>query len=122
MPPPSQAGGRNWPLWPGLVAGGVGLASLGAGIALLILDGEPVKSSCRGEPLPGLENCAEIYDYTIGGAVATGVGAAALAASGVLLYLHFTSDKDGDQAAAWRHVMVSPTADGGLMVGAGGRF
>ena len=100
----------------------MGLATLGAGIALLVMDGNPVKSTCSGEPLNDLSNCAEIYDYTIGGAVLTGVGAAAMAASGVLLYLHLSSESDGDQAAILRHITLAPTTDGGVMFGAGGRF
>ena len=45
---------KTFPFWPSIVSGGIGLASLAAGIALLSLDGKG--ADCIGEPLPDYSN------------------------------------------------------------------
>ncbi len=112
---------KPWPLWPSLVAAGVGLVGLGVGIPLIALDGEP--ALCRNDkPNADLSNCSELYATGTGGWVLTGAGLAALATSGVLFYLYYASRPQEQRAAAVDNLILSPTVDGGFVLGATGRF
>jgi hypothetical protein len=115
--------GRSWPLWPGIVAGGAGLTALAIGIPLVAIDGNG--TNCRGEPRSDYRNCEDLYDTAAGGWVLTTMGLAGLTASGVLFYLHFTSKPDEratEQRASVEWINAAPLPDGGVAVGAGGRF
>jgi hypothetical protein len=67
----------------GWVSLGAGLAALGAGIALIAIDGQAVDCPATGEPKLGL---CHYRASLVEGAVLTGLGAAALGAGGYLLY------------------------------------
>jgi len=111
---------RAWPLWPALVAAGVGVVGLSAGVPLLALDGD--YTNCQGPPRADGRNCADLYATAAPGWVLTGMGIAGLAASGVLFYLHFSSKGTSqEQAAGLSHISLMPSARG-MMAGVGGRF
>jgi hypothetical protein len=117
-PAPAQVK-KPWPLWPGVVLAGVGVVGLAAGIPLIAIDGDG--TNCSGEPLPNYAHCADLYSTGAGGWVLTGIGVAALAASGVMFYLHFSS-KPKEAPARIQSFMISPIAEGGVVIGASGRF
>jgi hypothetical protein len=74
--PPARR--RRLPLWPGLLAGGLGIASLSVGAALLAID-----DTCA---TPGdINTCARVYATLPGGAAATALGGAAVLAGGAWL-------------------------------------
>ncbi|MCB9557165.1 MAG: hypothetical protein H6707_13740 [Deltaproteobacteria bacterium] len=112
---------RRWPLWPGIVSAAVGAASLGGGIAMLSLDGR--YTNCVGPARADGRNCADIYNTSTAGWVLTGMGGAALAASGVLFYLYFSSDS-GEHAASRQTPAIITFAPqpGGVMFAATGAF
>lgn len=69
---------RRLPRWPGLLAGGLGIASLSVGAALLAID-----DTCA---TPGdIHTCARVYATQPGGAAATALGGAAVLAGGAWL-------------------------------------
>lgn len=109
-----------WPMWPALASGGVGLAALGGGIALIAIDGNGAE--CVGDPRDDLRNCSRLYDTGTFGWIMTGVGIGAVVASGVLFYLHLSSKPKERAAAAVENVMVTTTPSGGVVFGAAGRF
>lgn len=111
---------RPFPLWPGATLGAAGLAAVGAGIALLVIDGKGVK--CHGPSQPDDRNCVEIYNTDTGGWVLTGLGAAAIAGAGALLYFHLSSRPKEESRAGISNLSFGPTSDGGLVFSAGGRF
>ena len=110
----------TWPLWPGIVAGGVGVASLVTGLALLGMDGGGV--NCRGDEREDKRNCEDLYDTAGGGWVMTTMGIAGLAASSVFIYLHVTTKPKERNRAGVHHFAVMPVADGGMFLGTSGRF
>lgn len=66
---------------------GVGVAALGAGIALLVLDDNPVKKSCSGVHVDADGDCEFRYDTLPGGIAFTIVGAVGIAAgTGLVVY------------------------------------
>jgi len=115
---------RPWPLWPALVAGGVGLVGLGVGIPLVALDGEG--AVCRGPANDLKTNCSELYNTGTAGWLMTGLGLAAHGAGAVLTILHLTvhgpSDEPEKQEAGIQSVVFSPSPSGGFILGASGRF
>lgn len=119
-PTPTQTAGAM-PLWPGLVLAGAGLVGIAAGAPLVAVDGN--FSQCSGPPEPNNAHCAKVLETATGGWILTGLGIASLAASGVLLYLHFTGKpKEQPRAAGLDHFGVSPMPEGGVVFGASGRF
>jgi hypothetical protein len=76
---PAEEGALDvpWWFWAGL---GASIATAGAGVAPLVLDG---KGTCDGP----LESCPEIYDTAGVGWTLVGLGIAGLAATGLALYL-----------------------------------
>jgi len=101
-----STGGR-WGGWKWLT-GGLGVAALGTGIALAVLDG-----SCQGSHGTG-HTCNNVYATEPGGYIAIGAGAALLAAS-----IYFFATGSAHEAA--RTAFVAP-APGGGVVGLVGRF
>jgi hypothetical protein len=101
------------------VLAGVGVVGLATGIPLIAIDGDG--TNCAGEPLPNYAHCQDLYSTGAGGWVLTGVGIAALAASGVMFYLHFSS-KPKEAPAGVQSFLISPTTEGGVVIGASGRF
>lgn len=65
---------------------GVGVAALVGGIALLVLDENPVKGNCTGTNVDADGDCAFRYD-TLGGGIGLTVTGAVVAGGGVGLYL-----------------------------------
>jgi hypothetical protein len=61
---------------------GVGVGLLGAGIALLVLDGNPIERKCNGENVDADNDCKFLHD-TLAGGIGLTVGGAALAGAGV---------------------------------------
>jgi hypothetical protein len=117
------SGGRKWPLWPGIAAAGGGLLGIVIGAPLIAIDGDG--TNCQGPAQPQQAHCAELYDTAAAGWVFTGMGIAAFAASGVLFYLHFTSKPTESKTTAHAgidSIAVSPSAGGGMVIGATGRF
>lgn len=69
---------RRLPIWPGLVAGGLGIAGISVGAALLSID-----DTCA---TPGdIHTCARVYATQQGGAAAVALGGAAVLAGGAWL-------------------------------------
>ena len=102
----SKAAKRPWPLWPAVVAVSAGVVGIAVGIPLLAIDGK--FTNCVGEPRPDNRNCRDIYNTSGGGALAIGLGASALAAAGVLFYLHFDSKPE-------TAVSIRPAAGGAVV-------
>jgi len=88
---------RQWPLWPGIVAGGIGVLAVAVGAPLIAINGNG--TNCVGDPLPDKTNCQDLYKTGTAGWVFAGMGVGALVASGVLFYLHFSS-KPKEEARA----------------------
>jgi hypothetical protein len=109
-----------WPMWPAIVTGAVGVVGLGAGIALLAMNGK--YTDCRGDPRADFRNCANIYDTGKAGGALAAMGGASLVASGVLFYLHFASKPSERSSAGVERFTVAPLVEGGAVVGAAGRF
>jgi hypothetical protein len=63
---------------------GVGLALLGVGIALIVLEDRPIARDCEGDNVDPDGNCKWLYDSLAGGAAATAIGGA-LTVTGVTL-------------------------------------
>ena len=116
-PPPSRR--RAMPMWPAIAAAGVGVVGLSIGIPFIALDG--TGHSCAGPDEPGYANCEQLWDTGTVGWIFTGLGLGALATSGVLFYFHYFGKKER-RAASLPSLTITPTANGGLYVGAGGRF
>ncbi len=95
--------------WLGLGVGGtiLGLAMIGGGIPLVVIDGQP---SC------GHSNCTEVWDTAKEGGPLIGLGAVSLVASGVFYYMDYRTRK-----ANLPHAMVLPLS-GGAMLSLGGQF
>jgi len=110
---------RQWPLWPALAAAGAAVAGIAVGIPLLAIHNQP--HDCDGDPKPDASNCRQLYDTQTLGWVLTGAGIGALAAGGVLFYLHMTTGPKQRRTAGLDMVTVSPVV-GGAVMGAVGRF
>jgi hypothetical protein len=77
--PPDVAPESHWRLWTGLSLGAVGAGGLAAGIVWLVVDGGcQTRSGNTGM-------CLSKYDTKMLGYIATGIGAAALIAGGIVL-------------------------------------
>lgn len=120
QPPGPQPAKRVWPLWPAIVAGGVGVVGIVVGAPLVAIDGNG--TNCRGDARPDNRNCADLYKTAGGGWTLTAMGIAGLATSGVLLYLHLSTRPKEGRSASIETLAVTPVPEGGVMVGAGGRF
>ncbi len=110
---------RAMPMWPAIAAAGVGVVGLSVGIPLAALDG--TGHGCTGPDEPDYANCEQLWDTGTVGWIFTGLGIGALATSGVLFYFHYFGKKER-QTASLPSLTITPTANGGLYVGAGGRF
>ncbi len=111
---------KPMPLWPGLAAAGVGVVGLTLGIPFIALDG--TGHNCDGADTADYSNCEQLWNTGTMGWIFTGMGIGALATSGVLLYFHYFSRDREQRAASVPAFTVTPTPDGGLFVGATGRF
>ncbi len=112
-PPPGEA----FPLWPGLLVGGVGVASLGAGLGLALAAGSAgseadeltagleSRSACLTDPKPEVCNTIqddlETRDALTAGSIATfAIGGALLATGAVLIAVSATSGGPSDEKPA----------------------
>ncbi len=111
---------RVWPLWPGIVAAGAGVVGLAVGIPLIAIDGKG--TNCRGDARPDNRNCQDLVSTKGGGWTLTAMGIASLAASGVLFYLHFSSKPSEQRKATVERFSFAPLPEGGVALGASGRF
>jgi hypothetical protein len=68
----------------GAVALGVGLALVGVGVALFVLDSRPIERDCIGGNVDADGDCMYLYD-TIGGGIGSTVAGGSLAITGVTL-------------------------------------
>jgi len=107
------------PLWPGLVAGGVGIVGLAVGIPLVAINGKYTncRSGTRGEKY----DCADIYKTAAGGWTFTVIGIAGIVSSAILIPLHLRSTAKEKPRAHLDHLAVMPSSEG-VVLGAGGRF
>lgn len=92
----------------GWTTAGLGLGAVGAGIALIVIDGKEITSDCSGDSVDLDGDCRWRYGTLTGGAVAAGVGGAALV-TGITLAV--IGHKRGRQRAA-ASARVRPTATG----------
>lgn len=123
-PAASSSASAQWPLWPSLVAAGVGVVGLAVGIPLLSMDGD--FTNCRGTAMPDGRNCEDRYATSGGGWAFTAMGIAGLATSGVLFYLYLRSQGERKTAqraleSPWGQVSLLPTHEG-FVIHAGGTF
>jgi hypothetical protein len=109
-----------WALYSGIGLAVVGVAGIAIGAPLLAIDGNG--TNCIGDPKPDYSNCRDLYNTATGGWVLTAMGVAALAGSGVLFYLYFSKPKEQATRAGLDSFAIVPTADGGAVFGASGRF
>ncbi len=89
---------------------GLGLASLaliGTGVGLLIVDGDPVESTCPGGGPDVNGRCPRMYDTRVGGLSSLAVGGAALVGATTLIVLDRTTRRSATVAAGWRSISVS---------------
>ena len=113
--------GRPWPLWPALVAAGVGAATLTAGVVIVALDGDG--ADCRGDARDDLINCESVYNTAAAGWTFTTLGVASLATSAVLFYLHWSSFRAEQPAEPGVDgVALAPIKGGGVVGAVVGRF
>jgi hypothetical protein len=124
QPPGPPAAKPRIPLWPALVAAGVGVVGIAVGAPLIAIDGNG--TNCRGDARPDKRNCQDLYATAGGGWTLTILGAMGLAASAVLFPLHFMPNRPrtpSDQPGATVHrLSFAPLPEGGAVVGASGRF
>jgi hypothetical protein len=90
----------------GWTTAGLGLGAVGAGIALIVIDGKEITSDCDADNVDLDGDCRWRYGTMTGGAVAAGVGAAALAAGITLAVIGHKKGRAGKTAR------VQPTATG----------
>jgi hypothetical protein len=83
----------------GGVSLGLGLASIGAGIAFVLLDEQPQKSRCDGDDVDIEGNCHYRYSTLEGGIAAIAVGGAVLATGIALLVV--ASKRSRSSRVAW---------------------
>ena len=114
--------GETWPLWPAVVAAGIGIVGLATGIPVLSLDGEP--TNCRGTPRPDGRNCEDIYATSGPGWALTAAGIGGLAAASVFFYLYFNSNGHTERrsASSWVIPKLGLGIDGKWTLGAIGHF
>lgn len=108
VPPPTKKD-RSAVLRPlGWAALGVGAASLGAGIALLVIDEDPVEfTRCSGPDVDAAGTCRFRHDTLAGGVVMTIVGVVGVTA-GAILVARGRKGHEGDD----RRARVRPTLRG----------
>jgi hypothetical protein len=85
---------------------GVGLAGVGAGIGLVVLDESPIRSRCSGENVDYEGNCKYRYDTLGGGIAIAAVGAVALGTGIALVVV------DHKRSRKQRDVAIAPTLRG----------
>ena len=109
----------KWALYSGIGLAAAGVIGIAIGAPLIAIDGKG--TNCIGDPKDDYSNCADLYSTAAGGWVLTAMGVASLAGSGVLFYLYFSKPKETSRAGLERFAIV-PTSDGGVVMGASGRF
>jgi hypothetical protein len=92
----------------GLIGGGV--AGVAGGAVLVAIDSRPIKRKCVGDSVDINGECEFLHDTLIGGAVALGVGGAALVTGVVLTVLARKGQGRSNREQA--RVRVVPTAQG----------
>ena len=98
----------------------MGVVGIAVGAPLIAIDGKG--TNCVGDDKPNYANCADLYNTATGGWVLTSMGLAALAGSGVMFYLHFSSKpKETGTRVGIDRFAILPTSDG-MVLGASGRF
>lgn len=111
---------KRWPLWPSLVAAGVGITSFTIGITLLSKHNDP--TDCHPPALPDNAHCKSLYSTSGVGWTATTIGLAGMASSAFLFYLYYTdSKKESTTHRTMKTLSITPTS-GGLLLGAEGQF
>jgi hypothetical protein len=124
--PRTETRRSRWPLWPALVASGVGVVGLAVGIPLLSMDGDP--TNCRGTPRPDGRNCADLYATAGPGWAFTAMGLAGAVTAGVLFYLYLrspnaeASKKASSPKVGWLPQLKSSADGRSWVIGAVGRF
>ncbi|MCA9707764.1 MAG: PEGA domain-containing protein [Myxococcales bacterium] len=100
------------PPWVPWAALGVGVASLGAGIGLLVIDERPIRRDCNPDRLG---NCQFLHDTLAGGVVLTVVGVG-LVGAGVGLLVR-QAQKDRMQRSGVSRLRLVPGVGGASLVG-----
>jgi hypothetical protein len=98
----------------GATALGVGIGSLAAGVAFLVIDGNPYESDCSGSNVDEFGNCRQRYNTLIHGAVLTAVGGAAVAAGIGLLV---AGRKRGGEKSSGTQARIGITPGGVVVQG-----
>lgn len=108
------------PPWVPWVALGTGMGSLAAGIALLVIDENPIRRDCNAD-VAG--NCQYLYDTVAGGVVFTITGVALLGTGVGLLVMQSRQDR-AQRSASFRarsrrsaHLKLVPGLGGASLVG-----
>jgi hypothetical protein len=96
----------------------MGIVGVAIGVPLIAIDGKGI--DC--EVPDRIDKCKNIVSTAAGGWVLTSMGIAALGASGVLFYLHFTSKPKEQTTANVGLLTVNPIPNGGVVLSASGRF
>lgn len=91
----------------GWTTAGLGLGAIGAGVALVMIDGKEITSDCGGENVDLDGDCRWRYGTMTGGLIALGVGGAALITGVTLAAIGHKRGKAPAASARW-----SPTSDG----------
>jgi hypothetical protein len=126
---PKPGGESPVPLWAGLVAGGVGLAGLGAGIGLAVAAGTsganaddatdalPSRSACQGATpdasCQSIEEDLETRDLLSNASMGAFIAGGVLIAGGaVLLGVHFAGGSNAPDERAWITPWFGPSGGG----------
>lgn len=115
-----SASHKVWPLWPGLVAGGIGILGLTAGIPLIAINGDG--THCSGPPLPDKTNCSELYKTGVAGWTLTAVGIGGLTAAAIFIPLHLTTKPKEQAKPNLTQLYISSTPSGGSFLNLAGQF
>lgn len=103
--------GKPWMWTTGLILGAGGLAAVGAGTALIVIDSRPVQRRCTGDSVDVNGTCEWLHDTIAGGAIAVSVGAAALGV-GIGLAIAGRKQRKGRRASKTARVQWIPSAGG----------
>lgn len=101
------------PPWAAWAALGTGVASLGSGIALLVIDEDPIRRDCNPDPAG---RCQFLYDTVAGGVALTVVGVA-LVGTGVGLLVAQARQDRVQRSGVRARVRLQPGFGGASLVG-----